>query len=203
VWIVQEIILTRSFRFLAPGPAWLDNNDLNTLVVWLWHSQSLTKESMLSAMSHTMRVQLSNITTWLYRLHNLHCIRRQVAKLEGYNPQTEARGGHPLSMVRPLKATDPRDMIYGFHGLCNMTMEVDCCSSVASVYTRAAEELLTMYHPEEHLQHAAVGDNDKLRDPDLPTWVRDPRVPEQLLDLRISDQIGAGWRAVRDDGKFF
>jgi hypothetical protein len=168
VWIYQEVMLGNNFQFYIGGH-YISFEYLNKAI------------SAVNAVDADFSVSISDgnpVETWSYR--SLASLRRHCG--DAYSPPLVALLSKSAGF---LKATDPRDKIYGFLGIANdqaakkITESTDYKKSIEAVFTEAASYLL---NPSEDycaspelaplvLSHAGIGFGGDRKG--LPSWVPD------------------------------
>lgn len=192
VWIVQEVVLARSARVLYGGLE-VDWEDFAKGLTVLGENRVLVS---LLDWTDDMEVRSTARAKHVAGISLMESWRNQMIK----NGPMKFR--EVVYNARLLKATDPRDKIFGLHGLVveglgNWT-EPDYEMDVAEVFVNAAMRLIDEDGIVDLISHAGVGyiDDRAKGVQGLPSWVPDwtlsPEVAPLSLDGNPENRYRAG-----------
>ncbi|GJC88666.1 hypothetical protein ColLi_11504 [Colletotrichum liriopes] len=130
IWILQEVVLAKNLLYLSPsaiiaGPVF----ELATECLF----EALSKCSM------TIRPPFVSYSTWNFMVNNLGKAPPPAWLFNSFKADLESIKALPAHMISsfapaPLRATDPRDYVYGLLGLMELAMAPDYNRHTAEIY---------------------------------------------------------------------
>lgn len=171
VWVVQEIALAQSVqvRYGNEVISW------NILAKGVEKLQSQSHFRLWLEWTHGVRFRYMQHTS----LGNVTRMDRVRKKVQGDGPHGSRYGSMRLAELLTesfyFKATNHRDLIFGFMGICSNPMTIAYSASVEQVYIEAAKALFESRNFGLLFHAAGVGRYNQLNTPSLvlPSWVPD------------------------------
>ncbi|KAK2738109.1 heterokaryon incompatibility protein [Colletotrichum kahawae] len=197
VWILQELMLPKSLYFVCPSRS-LDHCNAIVAVTGIMETLGAIQRGETHEVGALGRSRASVIRSKLF-LVQWRLNLRQAIHLRGYEDSCLY---HVLSttLFGTIRATNPRDYVYGVLAITNFDITPDYHASIRKVYLDYATKLIncwsTLWQPPDRtsgrlffLSLCAAGVQ---RNGDLPTWVpafNDLRPKGWFMNIRTSSSL--------------
>jgi hypothetical protein len=168
VWILQEMVLATRLWLMA-GVETLDYSCLvDVSIPFLAFQVGLVaKPDFISNALWTM-LSAKGFLNW----SSLVYIEQLRSNLKSSDPQGRQDCLDLIWSTLSLRATDPKDKIFGLLGICNYSINPDYSKSAREVYSEFGKEYIRRRKNLMLLNHAGLGFGTESR-LDLPSWVPD------------------------------